>query len=159
MKRGGTPAVIAAERAGIVFAVHEYQHDPRAASFGLEAAAALGVEAGRVFKTLVTVIDGATHAVAVIPVDARLNLKAIAAAAGCKKAELAPPIDAERITGYVVGGISPLEQRRMLPTFVDASAELHETIFVSAGRRGMDLELAPADLVRLAKGRFAPLTQ
>src|SRR5690349_14062617 len=114
MNRGATPAIVVAERAGIQIAVHEYEHDRNAESFGLEAAAALGVPAERVFKTLIAVIDGNRHAVAIIPVAARLSLKAIAAAVGGKKAEMAQPSDAERITGYVVGGISPLGQRKAL---------------------------------------------
>jgi Cys-tRNA(Pro)/Cys-tRNA(Cys) deacylase len=159
MKRGATPAILAAERAGIRVTVHQYDHDPAAEAFGLEAAAALGVPVERVFKTLIAQIDGKRHAVAIIPVAARLSLKAIAAATGGKRAEMAQPADAERITGYVVGGISPLGQRKALPSVLDESALAHPTIFVSGGRRGLDIEIAPADLVRLTRGVTAALTQ
>jgi Cys-tRNA(Pro)/Cys-tRNA(Cys) deacylase len=138
-----TPAIAAAEQAGIVFCTHAYEHDPKAESYGLEAAEKLGVDPGRVFKTLVASVDGKLR-VAVVPVAARLELKALG-----KRAGLAKPADAERATGYVTGGISPLGQRRPLPTVVDASALGHETVFVSAGRRGLELELDPRDLVRL----------
>jgi Cys-tRNA(Pro)/Cys-tRNA(Cys) deacylase len=129
--------------------VHEYRHDPSARSYGLEAAEALGLPAARVLKTLVVQLDGGALAVCCAPVDAEVDLKAVAAAAGAKRAVLAEAADAERATGYVVGGISPLGQRRQLATIVDASALGNETIFVSAGRRGLEIELAPADLVRL----------
>ena len=158
MKRGPTPAIEMAERAGVAIRVHSFDHDPEAKSYGMEAAAALGVEAARVFKTLVASVDGASWAVAIVPAEARLNLKALAAAAGGKKAELAEPARAESLTGYVVGGISPLGQRRSLPTFVDESARKFDTIFVSAGRRGLDLEIAPADLIALTTARAAALT-
>ena len=138
-----TPAIAAAEQAGIVFRTHAYEHDPKAESYGLEAAEKLGVDPGRVFKTLVASVDGKLR-LAVVPVGAQLDLKALG-----KRAELARPADAERATGYVTGGISPLGQRRPLPTVVDASALGHETVFVSAGRRGLELELDPRDLVRL----------
>jgi Cys-tRNA(Pro)/Cys-tRNA(Cys) deacylase len=148
----GTPAIVAAERAGIVFVVHEYAHDPKAASYGLEAAEKLGVDAERVFKTLVADVDG-TLTVAVVPVAAQLDLKALG-----KRASMADAKLAERTTGYVAGGISPLGQRRELPTVVDDSALAFETIHVSAGRRGLELELAPADLLRLTGGRAAAIS-
>ncbi len=157
MSTGGTPAINAAVRAGVTVRVHAYQHDHAAQSFGLEAALALGVATERVFKTLVACIDGSTWAVAVIPVKVKLNLKSLAAAAGGKKAEMAEPSRAESLTGYVVGGISPLGQRRRLPTFIDASALDFDTVFVSAGRRGLDIEIAPADLIRLTQARAAEL--
>lgn len=144
-----TPAVVAAERAGIAFTLHSYEHDPKAPSYGLEAAERLGVDADRVFKTLVVEQDGALSVV-VLPVADQLDLRALG-----KRAALADPAAAERATGYVLGGISPLGQRRKLPTVVDETAELHETILVSAGRRGLELELAPADLVRLTAARVA----
>ena len=137
----GTPAIAAAARAGVAFAVHEYRHDPRAESFGLEAVEKLGLDAARVFKTLVADVDGALT-VAVVPVDAQLDLRALG-----KRARMADASAAERATGYVAGGISPLGQRRPLPTVVDASALDHDTILVSGGRRGFDIELAPTDLV------------
>ena len=154
-----TPATIAAERAGIAFTVHEYEHDPRAESYGLEAAARLRVEPARVFKTLLATIEGKLT-VCILPVSRQLDLKAAAAAAGgSRRASLAPAQDAERATGYVVGGISPLGPRRRLPTLLDQSALAYETVFVSAGRRGLELELTPADLVRLTDARTAPLAR
>lgn len=135
-------------RAGIGFELHEYEHDPRAESYGLEAAHLLGIDPARVFKTLMTSVDGRL-AVAVVPVAGRLDLKALARALGGSRAAMAGREDAERATGYVVGGISPLGQKRAHPTVVDASALDHPTIYVSAGRRGLDLEIAPADLVAL----------
>jgi Cys-tRNA(Pro)/Cys-tRNA(Cys) deacylase len=144
-----TPAVVAAERAGIPFTLHEYEHDPSASSYGLEAAAKTGVDPARVFKTLVVVQDGALS-VAIVPVSAQLDLRALG-----KRAALADRAAAERATGYVLGGISPLGQRKRLPTLVDESALGHDTIFVSAGRRGLEIELAPADLVRLTDARVA----
>jgi Cys-tRNA(Pro)/Cys-tRNA(Cys) deacylase len=149
----GTPAIAAAARAGVAFAVHEYRHDPRAESFGLEAVEKLGLDAARVFKTLVADVDGALT-VAVVPVEAQLDLRALG-----KRARMADATAAERATGYVAGGISPLGQRRSLPTIVDASALDHETIHVSAGRRGLELELAPADLVELTGARVAPIAR
>ena len=135
-----------AERAGIAFTVHEYTHDPEAA-YGLEAAEKLGVDPARVFKTLVADVDG-TLTVAVVPVAAQLDLKALG-----KRATMADPKLAERTTGYVAGGISPIGQRRHLPTVIDESAFGFETIHVSAGRRGLEIELAPADLLALTSGR------
>ena len=146
-----TPAIAAAERAGIEFAVHEYEHDPAAASYGLEAAEKVGVDPVRVFKTLVVSVDGAL-AVACVPVASQLDVKALG-----KRAELADPKRAEAATGYVTGGISPLGQRRQLPTHVDASALEHETVYVSAGRRGLEIELAPSDLVRLTGATVHPI--
>ena len=154
----GTQAVVAAERAGIRFVVHEYAHDPRAESYGLEAADALGVARERVLKTLLAAVDGRL-VVAIVPVVAQLDLKALAAAAGGRRAELAKAADAERATGYVVGGISPLGQRKRLPTFVDASAEAFATVHVSAGRRGLEIELAPADLVALTAATVAAIAR
>ena len=142
--------------------IRAYEHDPRAhdrgLSYGQEAALALGIEAERVFKTLLAEVDGSLT-VAVVPVDGQLDLKALAAAVGGKKAAMADPAAAERATGYVVGGISPLGQRRRLPTVVDASALGFESVLVSAGRRGVDVELAPADLVRLTAARTAPIAR
>lgn len=143
---GGTPATVALTRAGVAFEVRAYEHDPAAPSFGLEAAQVLGVEPERVFKTLLADVDGRL-VVAVVPVSGQLDLKALAAAVGGKKAAMADPAVAERTTGYVVGGISPVGQRKALPTVLDDSALAHATILVSGGRRGLDLELAPADLV------------
>jgi Cys-tRNA(Pro)/Cys-tRNA(Cys) deacylase len=146
-----TPAVAAAERAGIRFALHEYEHHG-GATFGEEAAAKLGVEPERVFKTLV-VDRGGTLTVAIVPVAAQLDLRALG-----KRAMLASAAAAERATGYVLGGISPLGQRRRLPTLLDDSALGFETVYVSGGRRGLELELAPADLLELTDGRAQRLT-
>jgi Cys-tRNA(Pro)/Cys-tRNA(Cys) deacylase len=143
-----TRATVALTKAKVTFTVHAYHHDPAAGSYGLEAAQLLGVEPGRVFKTLVADVDGGLT-VAVVPVNGQLDLKALAAAVGGKRADMADPRAAERTTGYVVGGISPLGQRKALRTVVDATALEHATVFVSAGRRGLDVELAPTDLVRL----------
>jgi Cys-tRNA(Pro)/Cys-tRNA(Cys) deacylase len=144
-----TPAVVAAQRAGIPFTLHEYEHDPASSSYGLEAAEKTGVDPARVFKTLVVAQDGVLS-VAILPVAAQLDLRALG-----KRAALADRAAAERATGYVLGGISPLGQRKRLPTVVDESALGHETIFVSAGRRGLELELAAGDLVALTDARVA----
>ena len=141
-----TPATVALSRAGIAFTLHEYAHDPRAASFGLEAVEALDLDPDQVFKTLVADLDGAL-VVAVVPVSGRLDLKALARALGGSKAAMADPRAAERVTGYLTGGISPIGQKRQLPTVVDETAELYDVVYVSAGRRGLDLGIAPADLL------------
>lgn len=154
-----TPAITAAKRAGIHYQVHEYAHDPATESYGLEAADKLGVATGRVFKTLVVSHGERRLAVGIIPVDAMLSMKLMAKALGAKKAGMAPGADVERATGYVLGGVSPLGQKTRLPTLLDDSAAAYATIFVSAGRRGMDMELAPADLLALTHGRWAPLCQ
>ncbi len=153
-----TPATVALERAGIRYDVRSYVHDPTAASFGLEAAEALGIEPARVFKTLLVDTDKGLG-VGIVPVDRLLDLKAVAAALGAKKATMAEPAVAERVTGYVVGGISPVGQKKSLPTVLDVSAEQHTTILVSGGRRGLDLELAPADLLAVVRGRTAPIAR
>ena len=154
--RAPTPAVAAVVRAGVAHTVHEVGHDPTVTAYGKEAAGALGVEPGRVFKTLVASVDGKL-VVAVVPVTGELSLKALAAAVGAKTAEMAEAATAERATGYVVGGISPIGQKRHLPTLVDVSAARWGTIFVSGGRRGLELELVPSDLVRLTNGRLAAI--
>jgi Cys-tRNA(Pro)/Cys-tRNA(Cys) deacylase len=142
----GTPATLALARAGIPFTPHAYEHDPAAGSFGLEAAEALGVPPERVFKTLIARAD-AVVVVGIVPVVGRLDLKALAAAVGAKRAVLADAAVAERRTGYVVGGISPIGQRSQLRTVLDASACDFETVYVSGGRRGLDIELTPEDLI------------
>ncbi|MFC7488729.1 Cys-tRNA(Pro) deacylase [Knoellia sp. CPCC 206453] len=154
----GTPATVALARAGIPYAVRAYEHDPAAESFGLEAARALGVEPARVFKTLL-VDTGTGLAVGVVPVDRTLDLKAMAGALGVKKVAMADPVAAERSSGYVVGGISPIGQKRALSTVVDVSAAEHETVFVSGGRRGLDLELSPADLVSVTDASTGPIAR
>ncbi|MFE4453923.1 Cys-tRNA(Pro) deacylase [Streptomyces sp. NPDC056796] len=153
---GGTPATVALTAAGTVFTVHSYDHDPASPSYGEEAAEALGVSADRVFKTLVAEVDGEL-VVAVVPVAGSLDLKALASAVGGKRAAMADPAAAERTTGYVRGGISPLGQRRRLRTVLDASAGSHSTICVSAGRRGLEVELAPSDLAALTEASLAPI--
>nr|WP_141366756.1 Cys-tRNA(Pro) deacylase [Streptomyces sp. 6-11-2] len=142
--------------AGVPFTVHSYDHDPSHPSYGEEAAEAMGVSPDRVFKTLVADVDGALT-VAVVPVAGSLDLKALAAAVGGKRAAMADPALAERTTGYVRGGISPLGQRKRLPTVLDDSAPAHGTICVSAGRRGLEVELSPGDLVGLTNATLAPI--
>ncbi len=154
-----TPAINAAKKANVEFQVLEYSHDPAAESYGEEAAELLGLNPDEVFKTLLVSLSGhkSSLAVAVLPVSHKLSLKAIAKALGAKKAEMADPKVAERTTGYIVGGISPLGQKKALPTVVDASAEGLMRIHVSAGRRGLEIALAPQDLVSLTRGSFAPI--
>jgi len=154
----GTAATALLEREGIPFTVHTYAHDPKHESYGSEASEALGVPADRVLKTLVASVDGVL-AVGVVPVSAQLDLKALAAAVGGKKAVLADQAAAERATGYVVGGISPIGQRRRLPVVVDASALEFLTVYCSGGRRGLEIELAPADLVRAANATVVPIAR
>ncbi|MFF8904262.1 Cys-tRNA(Pro) deacylase [Streptomyces olivaceoviridis] len=153
---GGTPATVALTAAGVDFTVHAYDHDPSHPSYGEEAAEAMGVSPERVFKTLVADVDGSL-VVGVVPVAGSLDLKALAAAVGGKRATMADPALAERTTGYVRGGISPLGQRKKLPTVIDDSAESHATICVSAGRRGLEVELAPGDLAKLTGAVPAPI--
>ena len=148
-----TPAITSARKAGIEFELHEYEHDPDARAFGLEAAEKLGLDPARVFKTLVVELDDGSLAVAIIPVAARLSMKAMARAAGAKRAVMAERAAAERATGYVMGGISPIGQKKRLPTVIDESAAAFETVYVSGGRRGLDLELAPGDLQTLTSGK------
>jgi Cys-tRNA(Pro)/Cys-tRNA(Cys) deacylase len=154
----GTAATDLLTRQGIPYTVHAYEHDPRHGSYGAEAAEALGVPLGRVFKTLVAEVDG-TLTVGVVPVAAQLDLKALAAAAGGKKAAMADAAAAERATGYVTGGISPLGQRRRLRVVIDATALEFPTVYCSGGRRGLEIELAPADLVRAANATVAPIAR
>jgi Cys-tRNA(Pro)/Cys-tRNA(Cys) deacylase len=152
----GTPATVALARAGIAYSAHSYEHDPRATSFGLEAADVLGLDPDEVFKTLLAMVDGRA-VVAIVPVSGSLDLKALAAAAGGRRAEMADAATAQRLTGYVLGGISPVGQKRALPTFVDETAELLDTVYVSGGRRGFDIGLAPADLLAITGGAYAPI--
>ncbi|MCG8916119.1 Cys-tRNA(Pro) deacylase [Actinokineospora sp. PR83] len=152
----GTPATALLAKRGITHQVHSYEHDPRAESYGLEAAEALGVEPSRVFKTLLADVDGAL-VVGIVPVDAQLDLKALAAAVGGKKARMAEVAAAERSTGYVAGGISPLGQKKHLRTVLDTSALAFPTVFCSGGRRGLEIELASADLVALTRAVTAAI--
>ena len=153
-----TPAVEAVRKAGVTFELHEYKHDPGTTAFGEEAAEAMGVDPFRVFKTLVASVDDRL-VVGVVCVLEMLDLKELASAAKGKRAAMADAAVAERATGYVVGGISPLGQKKRLPTFVDASASVHDTVFVSAGRRGLEIELSPLDLVALTGGSFSPIAR
>ncbi len=153
-----TPAVVALTKAGIGHTLHEYDHDPRAASFGLEAAEALGLDPDRVFKTLLADLDGSL-VVAVVPVSGKLDLKALARALGGSKAVMADSRAAERATGYVTGGISPVGQKRRHRTVVDESATAYDVVYVSAGRRGLDMGIAPADLVSVTGAILAAISR
>ena len=155
---GGTPATVTLDRAGVRYEVRAYEHDPSSSSYGLEAAEALGVPAERVLKTLLVDTDRGL-AVGIVPVDRQLDLKAVAAALGVKKATMAEPAVAERVTGYVVGGISPVGQKKKLPTVLDESALAHRTVLVSGGKRGFDLELTPEDLLTVTGARTAPVAR
>jgi Cys-tRNA(Pro)/Cys-tRNA(Cys) deacylase len=149
---------VALTKAKVEFSTHAYEHDPAAKSYGLEAAEALGLAPEQVFKTLLVEVDGKL-AVGVVPVGKQLDLKAIAAAAGGKKAVMADPAAAERTTGYVVGGISPIGQKRALPTLVDSTATDHPTVYVSGGRRGFDIGLSPADLITVTNAHTAAIAR
>ncbi|MHA6694236.1 Cys-tRNA(Pro) deacylase [Homoserinimonas sp. A520] len=154
----GTPATVALSAAGIRFTPHAYQHDASVTSFGLEAATALDLNPERVFKTLLADVDGRL-VVAIVPVTGMLDLKSLAAVAGGKKAAMADPAVAERKTGYVVGGISPIGQKTQHTTVLDETAELYDSVFVSGGRRGFDIELAPADLVAVTSATVAAIAR
>ncbi|MCK5890620.1 MAG: Cys-tRNA(Pro) deacylase [Aeromicrobium sp.] len=154
MTSAGTPATEALRAAEVAFTMHAYAHDPRATSYGLEAAEALGVDPDRVFKTLMIEADGSL-AVVVVPVSGTVDLKAAASALGAKRAQLADPAAAQRATGYVLGGISPIGQKRRHRTVIDETAELWESVLVSGGRRGLDVELSPRDLIDLTQGIVA----
>lgn len=153
-----TPAVKLAEKQKIHFNLHQYQHDPSSPSYGLEAAEKLGIDAHRVFKTLLAQLDSKVLVVAVIPVSCQLNLKNLAKAAGAKKATMARPEEAERSSGYLLGGVSPLGQKKRLKTFVCESAQALDLMCVSGGKRGLEIELSPQDLQRLTQAHFALLT-
>lgn len=154
-----TPAVEKVTQAGVSFAIHEYGHDREADSYGLEAAQKLKVQPEKIFKTLVIQSDKSALAVAIVPVLKTLDLKAAAAALGVKKVRMADKAQVERTTGYLVGGVSPLGQKRRLPTLIDSSASDHELIFVSGGRRGLDISLTPRDLARLCEATFIPISR
>ncbi|QFU20431.1 Cys-tRNA(Pro) deacylase [Shewanella eurypsychrophilus] len=153
-----TPAIITLKKAKIAFTIHEYHHEPSCDSYGLEAAEKLGLQLEQVFKTLVVQLDGKQLAVAIIPVDAKLSMKLIAKAAKAKKAAMANADDVQRSTGYKLGGVSPIAQKKRLMTFIDISAESLKQMYVSGGQRGLDIELAPDQLQRVTKAQFAPLT-
>lgn len=154
-----TPAIHLLKKSKVPHSVHTYAHDPETHDYGREASEALGVPPDRMFKTLLVALQGGKHALAVamVPVSNQLDLKALAVAAGAKKAAMADPADAERVTGYVVGGISPLGQKKQLPAFIDESAVNFETVYVSAGKRGLQIELAPGDLIRLCGAKTADI--
>ncbi|MBC8210252.1 MAG: Cys-tRNA(Pro) deacylase [Gammaproteobacteria bacterium] len=154
-----TPAINVALKAAIPHRVHQYAHDASAASYGLEAAEKLGIAPQQVFKTLVLWLEPKNFAVALIPVGSQLSMKRLAKAAGAKKAAMAERQDVERVTGYVLGGVSPLGQKTRLKTLIDQSAAGFSTIYVSAGRRGLEIELAPQDLQQLTAAQFAELCQ
>ena len=155
-----TPAINAAKKNKVTFKIHQYKHDPAHSSYGLEAIEVLGQPAEQVFKTLLFCLNGEAKqlAVAVVPVKQKLNLKSAAKAANAKKADMADAEIAQKVTGYVVGGISPLGQKKALPTFIDASAVGQQTICVSAGKRGLEIELSPQDLAKLTRAEFVNLT-
>ena len=157
-KAGGTPATAALTAAGIRFLPHSYDHDPTNTDYGTEAASALGLDPEQVFKTLLADVDGAL-VVAIVPVTGMLDLRALARAVGGKKAVMADPAVAQRKTGYIVGGISPIGQKSPHPTVLDETAELYASIFVSGGRRGFDIELAPADLLAVTNGQIAAIAK
>lgn len=152
-----TPATKQLDAAGIVYQLYRYEHDPKAESYGGEAAEKLGLASAQVFKTLLAASETGELLVALVPVHGKLNLKNLASAAGVKKAVMADPAAAQRSSGYLVGGISPIGQKKALRTFIDQSAELFATVYVSAGRRGLEIELAPLDLAKQTQGRFADI--
>jgi Cys-tRNA(Pro)/Cys-tRNA(Cys) deacylase len=157
MARGGTPAIVTLEAAKVPFQLHEFDADPAERHYGQAAALALGVELHRVFKTLIATVDERNHVVAIVPVSGQLSLKELAVAVRGKRAEMCLPETAQRLTGYVVGGISPFGQKRQLPTVIDETCVLFDSIFVSGGRRGLDVEIAPEDLIDVLGAVTAPI--
>ncbi len=153
-----TPATKALDKAQIDYSIHEYQHDANTEAFGLEAAEKLNLEAELVFKTLIAQLDTAKLVVAIIPVAQKLNMKNLAKAAGAKKAAMANPQEVQRSTGYILGGVSPIGQKKSLPTFIDITAEKLSQMYVSGGRRGFDIGLSPTDLKMMTKAQFITLT-
>ncbi|SNT71257.1 Cys-tRNA(Pro) deacylase [Psychrobacter sp. LV10R520-6] len=153
-----TPAIKLAKQRGLDYQLHEYRHDNSATSYGLEAAEKLGVTAAQVFKTLVVATEAGALAVAIVPVDTTLNFKKMAKALSCKKVQMADPKKVARSTGYVLGGVSPLGQKKQLPSVIDSSAQDQPTIYVSAGRRGLEIELPPLQLAEIIDARFEAIT-
>lgn len=154
-----TPAINLAKKRSVTHQVHEYSHDASSESYGLEAAEKMGVDAAQVYKTLLVQLDGKDLAVGIVPVSSQLSMKLIAKAAGAKKASMASPADVQRSTGYVLGGVSPLGQKKRLKTVIDVSAKAFATIYVSAGRRGLEIELSPDDLAALLGATLAEIVQ
>ena len=154
-----TPAINSLKKAKISYRVHEYEHDPAAESYGVEAAEKLQIDPSRICKTLVVELQDGSLAVGIIPVLSKLNLKGLAKTAGSKKAKMANPADVERTTGYVLGGVSPIGQKKRLLTVIDETAEKQKTIFISGGRRGLDIELEPAALRKITGGSYAAIGQ
>jgi Cys-tRNA(Pro)/Cys-tRNA(Cys) deacylase len=158
--RGGTPATLALQKAGVPFALHEFGHEPGERNYGAAAAEALGADPDQVFKTLLASVEGIAPpgiAVGIVPVSGQLSLKELAHAVGGKRAEMCDPTVAQRVTGYVVGGISPFGQKRLLPTAIDETCQLFDTIYVSAGKRGWDIEIDPDDVIRVLAAVIAPI--
>ena len=158
MSPGGTPAIAALEAAGVEFDVHQFDHHPGHRNFGEAAALALGADPGRVFKTLVVTAD-AHQVVGIVPVSGQLSLRELATAVGAKRAVMCPVPTAQRVTGYVVGGISPFGQKKLLRTVIDETCLLFDTIFVSGGKRGLDIEIAPDVLIEQLSAVVAPIGQ
>jgi len=154
-----TPGINQAKKHQVSHTIHEYSHDESSESYGLEAADKMRVSQDIVFKTLVVTLDNKELAVGIIPVSSKLSMKLIAKALGAKKAVMADKLDVERTTGYILGGVSPLGQKKRLKTILDSSANKHSSIYVSAGRRGLEIELSPTDLVKLTNGKFAEICQ
>ena len=157
--RASTPATIALAQAGVAFWTHQFDHEPVERGFGKIAASALGHDPERVFKTLLASADGGSTemVVGIVPVSGQLSLKELAGAVGLKRLQMCQPAVAERVTGYVVGGISPFGQRKLLPTVIDETCELFDTIFVSGGKRGFDIEIAASDLIAVLQAIVAPI--
>ena len=154
-----TPGINQAIKHKVLHSIHEYSHDESSESYGLEAADKLGVHQNIVFKTLVVTLDNKALVVAIIPVSSKLSMKLVAKVLGAKKAIMADKSDVERSTGYILGGVSPLGQKKRLKTIIDSSALYYSTIFVSAGRRGLEIELSPVDLTKLTNGKIADICQ
>lgn len=154
-----TPAIQLARKSKIDFKLHKYEHDPEHPSYGMEAVQKLGIDPRRVFKTLLVTLDRKSPAIAIIPVEQSLNMKQLARVAGIKKADMADKQEVERCTGYIMGAVSPLGQKKLLPTFIDSSATELTTLYVSAGRRGLEIELNPDDLAKLTRASFGDLCQ
>jgi Cys-tRNA(Pro)/Cys-tRNA(Cys) deacylase len=152
-----TPAIAQVIKERVPHTIHQYQHRPGKTDYGQEAVEKLGFDPRRVFKTLVVQLDQSRLAVAVLPVAAMLSMKQLARAAGARKASMAEPAIVTKTTGYILGGVSPLGQKKLLATWIDASAEAFATIYISAGRRGLELEIRPTDLARLTDATFTPL--